>query len=75
MFISLFKLQCNIKENKWNVSGRVCGFSGKKGCGIQAGSEKGREPGGAVLSAEPPVNTPPAPSSDLMVSPSLRNWQ
>lgn len=55
MFKSLLKLQCNIKENEWNSSGRACGFCGRMDLGWE------RE--GGV-----PVGPSGAPSSGLMVS-------
>lgn len=55
--------------------GQSVWFLWQKGSGIQAGERRKGCPGGAVLSAELPVNTSLAPSSDLMVSPSLRMWQ
>lgn len=38
--LSLLKLQCNIKENKWNISGRACGFSGRRDQGSRLGGRR-----------------------------------
>lgn len=65
------KLQCNIKEHKWNVSGRACGFSGRRDLGSRLGGGGG---GGArgllcLCSLQLPVNTSRAPSSGLISLP------
>lgn len=55
--------------------GQSVWFLWQEGSGIQAGGRRKGCQGGAVLSAELPVLTSLAPSSGLVVSPSLRMWQ
>lgn len=64
------KLQCNIKEHKWNVSGRACGFSGRRDLGSRLGGGGGGARGLLCLcSLQLPVNTSCAPSSGLISLP------
>lgn len=54
----LVKLQCNIKDNQWNTSGRACGFCGRRDLGSRLGGE-GRGARGVLCSLQSCLCSPP----------------